>query len=121
MPAYNFKAQWADLVANGLKWHTIRMKRKRATLPGDTVYLYTGMRTKQCRKLGQHLCQNVVPIDIYPGRIVLDGKELVGEEAMGLAIADGFSDLDSFFAFFEKTYGLPQVGTMEVIYWDPNA
>lgn len=50
MPAYNFKSQFAPAVEAGQKLCTIR---GRAAVVGTTAYLYTGMRTKACRKLGQ--------------------------------------------------------------------
>jgi hypothetical protein len=49
MPALNFKSQFAQLVADGRKQCTIR----RSPAPiGATVYLFTGMRTNACKRLG---------------------------------------------------------------------
>ena len=49
MVAFSFKAQFADLVASGKKTQTIRQTAR--AKPGDRLQLYTGMRTKKCRKL----------------------------------------------------------------------
>jgi hypothetical protein len=52
MPAYNFQKQFAPLVQSGEKRQTIRTLGKRShAQPGNKLQLYTGMRTKQCRKL----------------------------------------------------------------------
>ena len=52
MPAYTFQSRFAPLVASGEKRQTIRAigKRRHAAV-GDRIQLYTGMRTKACRKL----------------------------------------------------------------------
>ena len=55
MPALNFKKQFAEKVETGEKRQTVRAKRKRAFVVGDKLYLYTGMRTKYCRKLAVDL------------------------------------------------------------------
>ena len=66
MPALNFKKQFADKVERGEKRQTIRALRAdgRNPQPGQTLFLYTGMRTKSCRKLGEAVCSSVEQIDI---------------------------------------------------------
>jgi len=67
MPALNFKSRFAPAVelglanplAPGAKRCTIRATRKRPICPGDRLSLYTGMRTKACRKLGEAECRTV--------------------------------------------------------------
>ena len=112
MPAYNFMPQFADSVASGQKRCTIRRKRKRPTKAGDILHLFTGMRTKRCRKLGKTLCLEVQPIEIARQRIVLAGKELNWSGSFILAKADGFRCLNDFFAFYDKLYGLPFAGVL---------
>lgn len=53
MPALNFKAQFAPLVESGAKRRTIRAfrKDKRDPKQGDTLYLYTGLRTKYAKPI----------------------------------------------------------------------
>lgn len=117
MPAYNFKAQFAEAVANGSKRQTLRPPRRRATKPGDTLYLYTGMRTKACRRLRDpEGCISVQPVTICPdGSITLAGVDLTAHERTLLAQADGFSTYDDFFTFFYHQYGLPV--DLELIKW----
>ena len=94
MPAYNFQARFAPLVETGQKETTIRGREARV---GTTAYLFTGMRTKQCRRLGQGeiigctpislgFQQNGMPYALF-GRFKLNQKELAT-----LAAGDGFID-----------------------------
>ena len=110
MPALNFKARWADKVESGEKPHSIRAWRKRPFKIGDRVYLYTGMRTKACRKLGESDCIDAPPIIIRKmegvGVSVIVGSDLLSTyQAEQLARADGFDDLEEFGAFFLPTGG----------------
>ena len=125
MPAYNFMKQFAPLIENGVKTTTIRKRRKRPTRPGDTLYLYTGMRTKDCRKLLETECVAVLPITINrtpqdDEMIVLDGAPMVGWEIDAL-VHDDVGDLLSiseFVDFFDDHYGLPFDGVW--ITWNPR-
>lgn len=79
MPAFNFKKQFAQAVKNKTKRQTIRAYRKDYRNPqaGDVLYLYTGMRTKNCQKLGEEQCNSVSEIEIHKGGgIMLDGEML---------------------------------------------
>lgn len=51
MALLNFQKQFADLIEAGTKRQTIRAARKYPIKVGDKLYLYTGLRTKYCRKL----------------------------------------------------------------------
>lgn len=123
MPAYNFKAQFAKMVESGKKTQTIRKVRKYPTKPGQTIYLYAGMRTKRCRKLGEGEIISVEKIEItnlsyfkfgeYPDIQWFDAKE--DDAGLMLAKADGFEDWESFVEFFKIRYGLPFQG--ELIKW----
>ncbi len=124
MPALNFKAQFAPLVESGEKSQTIRKVRKHPIKAGDRLFLFTGMRTKQCRKLRETVCTNARMIAIQPpgGVIVSEGiylwekGQLSTTEAKQLARKDGFSRLTDFVRFFKDQYGLPFEGVL--IEWD---
>ena len=132
MPAYNIKEQFAPLVEAGTKRQTIRPPRKRPTRVGDTLYLYTGMRTKQCRKLREETCTSVWKIEIAtPSQIFMFGEplspdlasrrrwQLGYDDMLAIAIADGFeNDIIAMTSFFQQQYGLPFTG--EVIRWMPD-
>lgn len=120
MPALNFKKQFAPAVESWEKLQTIRARRKdgRDPLPGQPLYLYTGMRTKVCRKLGKTICKKTQPITIEENLDIIVGTHClsVGEE-IELAEKDGFIDRVEFYQFFRDTHGLPFYGL--IIKWDP--
>lgn len=99
MVAYSFKPSFAALILSGEKRQTIREPRGgrgRHALSGDSLQLYTGMRTKSCRKLGDATCAEVreVVLDFAQNRVVLDDAiELeTGVELCAFATLDGFGD-----------------------------
>lgn len=112
MPAINFKKQFAELIESGEKRQTIRPLRKRPIKPGETLFLYTGLRTKQSRKLKEVVCKNVSPVIIGPGWIELNERMLDMKETYEVARRDGFIKLLSFFNFFRKQYGSPFYGVL---------
>jgi hypothetical protein len=106
MPAYNFKAQFAPAVAAGQKLSTIRGRSARV---GATAYLFTGMRTKACKRLGQGRITGCEPIalgstvDGLPtGRLA---GELLSQKALNkLAKIDGFPNALAMIDWFAETY-----------------
>lgn len=117
MPAYDFKSEFALLVEQGTKRCTIRLSRKRPTVPGDLLSLYNGQRTSHSRLLGRHLCVSVESLEITPdGVVLLSGAPLSRDQLHDLARADGFTGAWQFLEFFKLQYGLPFVGG-ELIRW----
>lgn len=118
MPAYNFRAQFAEDVRSGRKRQTIRALRKDgiAPAPGQRFVGYTGMRTKRCEILCEGVITQVREID-WPGRgiIRVDGSTLDSTSAARLAAADGFVHIFHFLDFFEETHGFPFNG--HIINW----
>lgn len=103
MVAYSFAPRFAGLVESGQKTHTIRKYRQgrsRHARPGEPVQLYTGMRTKHCRKLvdPDPVCLGVYDVSLNfvgPGCAWLDGEIISNLDAF--ARDDGFkgwSDMD---------------------------
>lgn len=77
MPALNFQKQFADKIKNGEKLQTIRALRKRPFVIGDVLYLYTGMRTKNCVKLGKTYCIDIAYVEIINDQVIkVDGTEV---------------------------------------------
>ena len=112
MPAYNFKERFSDTVSDGTKRQTIRPPRKRPTKVGEILYLYTGMRTKNCRLLRQSVCASITPITINKV-IVLNGDVVCSPDvANDLALTDGFDNASQLIEFFEEHYGLPFEGKL---------
>ncbi len=113
MPALSFKKRFAGDVEAGLKLQTMRPPRRdgrpHATV-GCRLYLYAGMRTKACRKLGEGLCTETSPVEITAGWILVDGALVIGEDAF--ARADGFADFGALLDWFKEEHGLPFEGSL---------
>lgn len=125
MPAYNFKKEFAPLVESGRKRQTIRaIGKRRHARPGDHLQLYTGQRTKACRKL---ICPDPACIavhavymfkiierrrDAHAYQLYLDGELIFWHEVPEIATADGFENSTDFFNFFEDAHGMPFRGVL---------
>lgn len=112
MPALNFKRDFVDAIQRGEKRQTIRQVRNRQIRPGDKLALYTGMRTAQCWKIGDAICEDVRPIQITEREMMLAGRPLETLEQMDMARADGFSSHIDMRLFFKRLYGLPFTGVV---------
>ena len=134
MVALGFQKQWAPMVADGTKPHTIRAPRKRnlkgchhgePCRVGDRLQLYSGMRTKACRKLADAICTDVTPIvirELGGGTLTISTGAISGSiiwwekttlsvsEAASLARNDGFADADEMANWFDRVHGLPFKG-----------
>ena len=135
MPALGFKQEFGPAVENGLalrrgdrRWphpgvmpkvQTIRANRKdgRDPKPGQPLYLFTGMRTKRSRRLGEAECVSVGPLWINGSVLhVLDhwmfrlGAWDRRTRAHRFAEADGFRNAEAMWEFFERVHGLPFEG-----------
>lgn len=132
MPALNFQARFAEAVEIGDKTQTIRRPRRDSRAHakvGDTISLYTGMRSKSCRKLGEGRVvrtQQIVLGDDWS--VLVDGRRLHAGSC-GCAQCEGCDDYDNEFAkldgfdgavemfeWFRDTHGLPFEGML--IRWD---
>lgn len=116
MPALNFQKRFAEDVRTGKKRQTIRTVRKHPIKVGDALYLYTGMRTKQCVKLCEGRCWWVMPIKIsrHPttGGGVLRNQSGASHLLDEFAQADGFDSAEDMLNWFEQTHGLPFRGVL---------
>lgn len=112
MVAYSFQARFADAVESGEKRQTIRARGKRRhAQPGDKLQLYTGMRTKACRKLRDAVCHDACSILIERDRVTtFRPQEFLDPEQV--ARLDGFSSWAEMRDWFEATHGLPFSGVM---------
>jgi uncharacterized protein YqfB (UPF0267 family) len=119
MPAINFQPQFVDLIRKGEKKQTIRRKRKIQIKAGDKLFLYTGMRTKNCQKIIEADCKSVQEVKIdsagikskwYPN---MDAYMIHSPDFF--AKQDGFNNWEEMRDWFDNRYGLPFRGV--VIKW----
>ena len=123
MAAYNFQKQFAPLVESGKKRQTIRaVGKRRHAKPGEPIQLYTGMRTKVCRKLitPDPVCVEVSPLCIHLGhpRATVYGQIIEGKALDNLAKADGFNTAEEMREWFSTVHGLPFNGLL--IKWEED-
>lgn len=121
MPAYNFQRRFIPKIRNGQKPHTIRRRRKYPTKVGDTLKLFTGMRTKNCSQFAEAKCSKVEPLVIWVSIRKLSSSFGTGffssKRVKDVALNDGFDSVDAFFDFF-KLYKSEILEDFEIIYWD---
>lgn len=126
MGLYNFKSQFAPWILDGSKKHTIRPERRNPDKPGNKVHLYTGLRTRACRRLLVAECTAVRHIRIDQQGIAIDGEQLSPDECNAMAFTDGFREwgIERAFEFLvacwsdgsiAARYRLPFVG--HIIHW----
>ncbi|WP_041764104.1 ASCH domain-containing protein [[Leptolyngbya] sp. PCC 7376] len=101
----NAQKQFVPLIESGEKRQTIR-SRKRPIKVGDLLYLYTGQRTKSCRKIAESICTKThdfqiskYQVDLYP-RAWIDGELICSLHLKELALRDGFKEVEDFIQFF---------------------
>jgi hypothetical protein len=107
---------------SGAKRQTVRAF-KRPVKQGETLHLYTGLRTRLAKKIMTAVCLSVSSVRISrPGAIGLDirvdGVPFLENETLDFARAEGFDGADPVAAmrgFFEAAYGLPFEG--QIITW----
>lgn len=120
MPLLNFQSRFAPHVESGEKRQTIRAYRKDGRDPkvGDRLYLYTGARTKACRKLGEATVRRVTTFEIEAPVLAVGGKiyGIRDRRIRAIALRDGFSSADAMVHWFRKVHGFPFRGLL--IEWD---
>lgn len=132
MVAYSFKKQFGPPILAGTKAQTIRADRKRHARPGEMVQLFTGMRTRQCRRLGEAICIAVERVCIvlprrrHPPSIIvntMDGAFLRGATWLptlnSFAQQDGFRNFDEMVAFWRENHPGQETFAGVLIRWQP--
>ena len=123
MVAYSFKARFGPLIRAGTKTQTVRADRKRHARAGETLQLYSGMRTRSCKLLATATCLAVWPIrfDFQSGQELVQvhsHASTLKAERDFFAQRDGFEDWDDLSAFWTREHpGLDQFEGL-LISWD---
>lgn len=146
MVAYSFNRRFVDAIRVGLngvslsfdrepKRQTIRqVSKRRHARPGETIQLYTGMRTKSCQLIGEARCIGFEGVLLkwseFPSFNLFDIAERepnqwrrVGKlrpivDLDRFARDDGFPDFEEMRAFWRDTHGLETFEGV-VIKWEP--
>lgn len=92
MVAINFSPRFADAVAAGRKMQTIRQTAR--ARPGQELQLYTGQRTKECRKIADAVCIDCTYVGLTARGVTLGDASRFPGDRDDFARADGFSDYD---------------------------
>ncbi len=124
MVAYSFKERFGEPIIDGSKGGTIRADRKRHARPGETIQLYTGMRTRNCRLIGSRTCLAVEPITLGLGRypaVKLGGRWTIldGPRLTLFAQFDGFADWNELLTFWFAAHGAIESFSGMHIRWLP--
>jgi hypothetical protein len=115
MVAYSFNRRFVDAILLGLepgpwlpgmKRQTIRGPRNRHARPGEAIQLYTGQRTRCCRKLGVARCMRVRPIVLQFSRfhlyVAIAGRYLERFELESFVRLDGFASRADMLTFWRS-------------------
>lgn len=111
-----------DKILSGKKRQTIRRASPKwaNVKAGDKLTLYTGLRTKQCRKLGEAVVESITQIKLDSGYITIHKPKwdftLDSWQVQDFVKADGFDSVEDFWDFFKEHYGWEAV-EMVVIKW----
>lgn len=105
MVALNFAPQFADDVERRTKTQSIRQTRRAKV--GDRLQLYTGQRTKHCRKLSAEdpVCTCVDYVAIRKSSLTVGDVTQHPRDREAFARADGFTDYAAMHAWFSNRYG----------------
>lgn len=114
MVALNFSPEFAEAVASGRKTQTIRQSAR--VKPGQRIQLYTGQRTKACRRLGEAICIDVTYIGMTEHRLTLGDVRRFTRSMDEFAHADGFPNYKAMWTWFRTRYGTESF-TGYVIRW----
>lgn len=103
MVAFNFQRQFVPAIQSGEKTQTIR--RSARAKVGDRLQLYTGMRTKACRKIVEPdpICTMCHYIALRPDAITFGDASLF-PSADEFARMDGFADYADMHLWFTERY-----------------
>lgn len=121
----NFQKQFVEYIECGTKKSTARKPtQKRLTIKaGDTLRLYSGLRTKQCRLIKECVCTAATKVIIHRGLGAILGEYEYtywsGLEIESLAKKEGFENASKMREWFETQHKISQTPFEGIlIEWD---
>jgi hypothetical protein len=105
MVAFNFSPEFVDDIAARRKRQTLR--RSARARVGDTLQLYTGQRTKDCRKIvdDDPVCIRTAAVELREDALYFDGHRQASDSAESYAQFDGFKNYAEMREWFLNRYG----------------
>ena len=126
MVAYSFKRQFIEPSRSGSKTQTIRADRVRHARIGETLQLYTAMRTKHCMLIATSTCIGIDPItlDFKKNEVLIPNRRPIKTVATlnHFAYQDGFAAEEPWEAlreFWRKEHDAIQRWSGVLIAWGP--
>jgi hypothetical protein len=114
-----FKKKFAPKIINGSKIHTVRNFRKVKPKLGETLYMYTGLRTRNCELItNKETLKGIDIVRIYISHVSCEiwinieykdqnsNNKLNLQQMEEFAINDGFDDLPDFIKWWMDGYNL---------------
>lgn len=131
-----FKERFADPILDDTKIFTVRDERKITPKPGETIYMYSALRTKHTKFITDRFKYNgkqKVFLMIYRrnGKISItlrvDGRKLTLREKGLFVIFDGFIDQNDFADYWINSHYAPKKapancclkGSKTIYHWTP--
>lgn len=125
-----FKKRFIVPIQNGSKVFTIRKKRKVSPKIGETLYMYSGLRTANCSKISEkEKLIRIQHVRIYIERnhpdtlikIHVDGRPLSWSEIYEFVKYDGFHNIEDFADYWIGSPFKGKLqragGSMEMYHW----
>lgn len=120
MPQLGFKRHLAQEILSGKKPFTLRALRRdgKNARAGQTLYMYTDLRNKNCKKFAEKPCRFAVTINLSWRSIVIPTiGSLTTPELMELfSRLDGFASYDEFCRFHQIMADM-EVRAMRLVSW----
>lgn len=114
MVAINCDPQFAAAVASGKRTHAI--SQSVLAKPGQALQLYTGQRTKACRKLVDAVCADCTYLALTARGVTLGDVSRFPRDMDAFARFDGFDDYDAMWRWFSERY-MTNSFTGHIIRW----
>ena len=105
-----FKERFKQPILDGTKIHSIRADKYNRWRSGRAIQMATGVRTKRYECFKTEQCRSVQEIEIGYSDFVenitvkVDGRMLLVEEILQLALNDGFKGVFDFFIWFSDGF-----------------
>jgi hypothetical protein len=123
MPLLGFKPYLVPLIQSGAKPFTLRLPRLDGRDPKvhQTLYLYTGLRTRECRKIGEVRCFFAAPCWLLYNWIAVGDWPVIvlPGQLETFAQLDGFKDYAEFCRFHGVKDGMKK-RLVNLIAWQPE-